>query len=96
MKVNREQLERETESLDNTFTLECYTLEARDKLAKIQVHCDVERVCPQFMYRPLMNSISIKEKIKHLKQVVLPERTETKECGSTGQLTAAESRCLYT
>ena len=48
LKINREQLERETKSLDNTFTLECYTLEARDKLAKIQVHCDVKRVCPQF------------------------------------------------
>ena len=45
LKVNHEQLqltikeiEREMESLCNTFTFESYTPEARDKLAKIQVH----------------------------------------------------------
>ena len=46
LKANREQLqltikeiEREMESLDNTLTFESSTLEARGKLAKIQVHC---------------------------------------------------------
>ena len=45
LKANREQLqltikeiEREMESLDNTLTFESSTLEARGKLAKIQVH----------------------------------------------------------
>ena len=48
LKANREQLqltikeiEKEMESLGNTFTFESSTLEARDKLAKIQVHCHV-------------------------------------------------------
>ena len=35
------EIEREMESLSNTFTFESSTLEARDKLAKIQVHCHV-------------------------------------------------------
>ena len=46
LKANHEQLqltikeiEREMESLDNTLTFESSTLEARGKLAKIQVHC---------------------------------------------------------
>ena len=46
LEANREQLqltikdiEREMESLDNTLTFESSTLEARGKLAKIQVHC---------------------------------------------------------
>ena len=38
MRVNRELLEREMESLSNTFTFESNTLDARDKLAKIQVY----------------------------------------------------------
>ena len=41
LKVNREQLEREMESLGNIFTLESSTLDARDKLDKIQVHAAV-------------------------------------------------------
>ena len=47
LKVNRKQMQltieeikREMEGLGNiTFTFESSTLEARDKLAKIQVHC---------------------------------------------------------
>ena len=39
LRVNREQLEQEMERLGNIFTLESSTLDARDKLAKIQVHC---------------------------------------------------------
>ena len=38
LKVNCERLEREMERLGNTFTLESSTLDARDKLAKIQVY----------------------------------------------------------
>ena len=48
LKANREQLQltikeikREMEGLGNiTFTFESSTLEAKDKLAKIQVHCN--------------------------------------------------------
>ena len=48
LKVNRKQMQltieeikREMEGLGNiTFTFESSTLEARDKLAKIQVHCN--------------------------------------------------------
>ena len=38
LRANRELLEREMESLSNTFTFESNTLDARDKLAKIQVY----------------------------------------------------------
>ena len=92
------EIEREMESLGNTFTFEhSSTLETRDKLGKIQVHCnhlnDMNQTTNLDGYAYyIMNFFLMKEKIKNVKQVLLSEGVVTEEGGNTRSLTAAEGR----